>query len=171
MPMLKSFEGIVDFDLKAITDINSDMIIELNTLKSAMSLDGQQLVLMDSETFTKISNMLKLKNKDRNLIDSLSVDIIINDSKIDVLPFEVVIDRYRAIIGGSQSVTMSDNYDFDINFNYNVSIMKSPLPFKAGVDVFGDLEDYDFKITKAKLKKTDFELLDTDFNEFKSTIK
>ncbi|MFI3267297.1 MAG: AsmA family protein [Rikenellaceae bacterium] len=171
MPMLKSFEGIVDFNLKATSEINSDMVLDIETLKSAISLDGQQLVLMDGETFSEISSMLKFKNKDRNLIDSLSVDIIINESNVEVLPFEVVIDRYRAIIGGSQTIAMTKDYDLELNFNYNVSIMKSPLPFKAGVDVFGTLDDFDFKITKAKLKKTDFELVNTDFETFRATIK
>ncbi|MFI3262582.1 MAG: hypothetical protein R3Y26_06715 [Rikenellaceae bacterium] len=171
MPMLKSFEGLVNFDLKTTSDVNQDMMLDFETVKSAISLDGQQLVLMDSETFEEVASMLKFKNDNRNIIDSLNVNIVIKDSNVEVLPFEIVIDRYRAIIGGSQTVTMKDDYDFDIDFNYNVSIMKSPLPFKAGVDIFGNLEDYDYKITKAKLKKTDFELVNTDFEEFRSTIK
>lgn len=169
MPMLKSFEGVVDFDFKAISDVDSDMSFSVPSLKAAISLKGQNLVLMDSETFKELSKMLMFKNKKTNVIDSLGVSVIADKSKVDVLPFEVTIDRYRAIIGGTQSID-TDN-GFDINFNYNVSIIKSPLPFKAGVDIFGNLKDFDFKITKAKLKKTDFMLQHSSFEEFRATIK
>ena len=84
--------------------------------------------------------------------------VVVRDSRVDVFPFEVEIDRYRTIIGGTQDINIQDN-DLTLNFKYNISIVKSPLPFKAGVDIYGDLNDLDFKITKAKLKKSDFETL------------
>ena len=57
-----------------------------------------------------------------------------------------------------------------MNFKYNISIMKSPLPFKAGVDIFGNMDDFDFKITKAKLKKTDFEIQQTNIDSAKVVL-
>ncbi len=153
-PMLESFEGDVDFDLKANTNLVDDAQIDVSTLRSAMLFKGRNLVLMDSETFDSLSKTLMFKNKDRNLIDSLEVYALVEESKVDVLPFSISIDRYTAIVGGSQVI---DPETFDVDYEYNISIMKSPLPFKAGVDVTGNLEDFDFKITTAKLKNTDFE--------------
>ncbi len=166
-PMLKSFEGMVDFDFKANSEINQDMSFDMPTLRGAMSLRGTDLVLMDSETFSSLSKKLMFKNKDRNLIDSLDVYAVVEESKIDVLPFEMVMDRYKFIVGGTQTI---DVEDFDIDFGYNVSIIKSPLPFKAGVDIVGNLDDFDFKITKAKLKNSNFEELLNYYNIFSTAI-
>lgn len=166
-PMLKSFEGVVDFDFKANTEVNPDMTIDVETLRSAMSFKGTDLVLMDSETFASLSKMLMFKNKKRNLIDSLNAYAVVEKDKVDVLPFEMFMDRYRFIVGGTQTI---DFDTFDVDFKYNVSILKSPLPFKAGVDIDGDLEDFDFKITRAKLKNSNFVEIKNYYDEFCQAI-
>ncbi len=166
-PMLESFEGIVDFDLKANTNINNNSELDVPTLHSAMRFKGKNLVLMDSETFNDISKTLMFKNKERNLIDSLEVYSLVDGSKIDILPFSMTMDRYSAIIGGSQVI---DPATFDVDYKYNISIMKSPLPFKAGVDITGNLEDFKFKVTSAKLKKTDFDEQRGAYNEYCNSI-
>ncbi|MFI3280830.1 MAG: AsmA-like C-terminal region-containing protein [Rikenellaceae bacterium] len=167
-PMLESFEGIVDFDIKANTNITSEAEIDISTLRSAMQFKGRDLVLMDSETFADLSKTLMFKNKDRNLIDSIEAFVLVNESTVDLLPFEMSIDRYTAIIGGSQVI---DPQTFDIDYQYNISIMKSPLPFKAGVDINGNLEDFSFKITTAKLKNTDFDEQRRIYEEYRDSIK
>lgn len=167
LPMIESFEGVVDFDIKANTNIDSDSQVDISTLYSAMRFKGRDLVLMDSETFDDLSKSLMFKNKDRNLIDSVEVFALVAESKVDVLPFSISIDRYSAIIGGSQNI---DPESFNVDYDYHISIMKSPLPFKAGVDISGDLEDFKFKVTKAKLKKTDFDLQRTTYDDYGASI-
>lgn len=154
-PMIKSMEGIVSFDMLADGDIDKNYMFDILSLNGVMRLKGTDLVLLDNETFSTISKMLMFKNKNRNLIDSLNVDIIAQKGNIDVMPFELTMDRYRMIVGGTQKI---DPKTYDMDFKYNVSILKSPLPFKAGVDIFGNFDTFDYKITKAKLKKTDFEM-------------
>ncbi len=166
MPMANSLEGIVGFDFKANSDLNRDITFDLNTLIGALTLSGQDLVLMDSETFAQLSKTLMFKNKERNVIDNLHVNVIADKSKVEVLPFLLTMDRYTAVIGGEQVI----GADFSVDYNYQISILKSPLPFKAGVDVFGNLDDFDFKVTKAKLKKTNFEEVDARFKKFYDSI-
>ncbi|MFI3320259.1 MAG: AsmA family protein [Rikenellaceae bacterium] len=166
MPATESMEGVVDFDFKANSDLNQDITFDLNTLIGALTLSGQDLVLMDSKTFAQLSKTLMFKNKERNLIENLHVNVIADKSKVEVLPFLLTMDRYSAIIGGEQVI----GADFSVDYNYQISILKSPLPFKAGVDVFGNLEDFDFKVTKAKLKNTNFEEVDARFKKFYDSI-
>ncbi len=168
MPMLKSFEGIVDFELKALTNLDKYSMVDISTLYSSMRFKGDNLVLMDSETFADLSKTLMFKNKERNLIDSVEIFALVEESKVDVLPFLLSIDRYTAVIGGSQVI---DPVTFNVNYNYQISILKSPLPFKAGVDVTGDLEDFKFKVTKAKLKKTDFDEQRQIYEEYSANIE
>ncbi|MEG2790292.1 MAG: AsmA family protein [Odoribacter sp.] len=143
-PMLRSFEGVVDFHIAADSWLDSTMTIELPTLRAAAYLDGKDLVLMDGETFSEISKMLMFKNKKRNIIDSVSVELTVKDGTVEVFPFLVEIDRYKAAIGGEHHI--------DMTFNYHISILKSPLPFRAGVDISGSLDKMKFRITKAKYK-------------------
>ena len=43
-------------------------------------------------------------------------------------------------------------HKIDMTFNYHISVLKSPVPFKLGVDIYGSMEKMKFKITKAKYK-------------------
>ncbi len=166
-PMVESFEGVVDLNIKLNANIDNNSNVDYSTLCSALRFKGKDLVLMDSETFTSLSKTLMFKNKERNIIDSLEVFALISESTIDVLPFSMTIDRYIAYVGGTQTINPET---FDVDYAYNVSIIKSPLPFKAGVDITGDLNDYKFKITKAKLKKTDFEQQRQTYVDYRATI-
>ena len=143
-PMLRSFQGVVDFHIAADAWLDSTMMIDLPTLRAAAYLDGKDLVLMDGETFAEISKMLMFKNKKRNLIDSISVDLAVKNGTVNIYPFLVEIDRYKAAVGGEHNI--------DMTFKYHISILKSPLPFRAGVDISGNLDKMKFKITKAKYK-------------------
>lgn len=143
-PMLRSFAGTVDFNIAADAWLDSTLMIELPTLRGAAYLDGRDLVLMDGETFAEISKMLMFKNKERNMIDSISLDLTVKDGTIEIFPFLVEIDRYKAAVGGQHNI--------DMTFKYHVSILKSPLPFKAGLDISGSLDKMKYRITKAKYK-------------------
>ena len=71
VPMLRSFEGRVQFDVAAEARLDSNMNIRIPTLRSAMYIKGDSLVLMDGETFAEISKMLMFKNKKKNVFDSI----------------------------------------------------------------------------------------------------
>lgn len=144
VPMLRSFKGRVQFDVAAEARLDSTMNIRIPTLRSAMHIKGDSLVLMDGETFAEISKMLMFKNKKKNVFDSISVNVVVNDGSVLVYPFQVSIDRYRAAIGGEQGL--------DMNFNYHISILKSPLPFKAGVNISGNPDKMKIRVGKAKYK-------------------
>ena len=138
VPMLRSFEGRVQFDVAAEARLDSNMNIRIPTLRSAMYIKGDSLVLMDGETFAEISKMLMFKNKKKNVFDSISVNVVVNDGSVLVYPFQVSIDRYKAAIGGEQGL--------DMNFKYHISILKSPLPFKAGVNISGNLDKMKIRV-------------------------
>ncbi len=145
IPALKPMRGKLDCYMAAELEMDSAMNIVLPTARASIHLGGQQLTLMDNDDFRKIGKKLMFKNKDRNVIDTLSMNVLLDSGKIQVLPFVVSIDRYRMACAGTQ--------DLDMNMNYHISILKSPLPFKAGVNIKGTPEDFDVDITTAKLKK------------------
>ena len=92
----------------------------------------------------QISKKFLFKNKERNLIDSIAVNISVADGNVTVYPFVIEMDRYRAAVGGTQ--------DMDMNFDYHISVLKSPIPIKFGLNIRGNLDDMKFGIGKAKYK-------------------
>lgn len=87
---------------------------------------------------------MMFKNKKRNLIDSIYVNMTIDKGNVTIYPFVVQMDRYRAAVGGTQ--------DLDMNFKYHISVLKSPVPFKLGVNITGNLDKMKFRVGKAKYK-------------------
>ncbi len=144
VPMLRSLDGTVNFQIAAEAKLDSAMSVDIASIQAAARLKGNSLVLMDGETFSEISKMLRFKNKDRNVIDSVSVDLIVRNGQIDIYPFLIGMDRYLAAVGGKHNI--------DMTYDYHVSLLKSPIPFNIGVDIKGNMEDFKFKITKAKYK-------------------
>jgi len=144
VPMLRSFKGYVDFDIVAESVLDSALNIQIPTLKSAIKIKGDSLVLMDGETFAEISKMLMFKNKKQNLVDSISVNVTVEDGNVNIYPFLIEIDRYRAAVGGRQGLDMS--------LDYHISVLKSPVPFKMGINIKGNLDKMKIRFGGAKYK-------------------
>ena len=166
LPMLRSFEGMVDCTIAATAAVDTMMNIELPTLNAACSIRGENLVLLDGETFTEISKMLRFKNRERNLIDRISVDLLVHDNRIELFPFIVEMDRYKAAVSGVQRLDMS--------FDYHISVLKSPIPFRLGVNIFGTLDKFKFRIGRARYKSENLPsfvgLIDTTRVNLRRTI-
>ena len=144
--MLKSFEGIINCQIAATSQIDTNMNFMLPTIEGVARIKGDSLVLLDGETFAEIAKMMKFKNRERNLVDSIAVEIAINDNQIEIFPFIMKMDRYTTAISGKQ--------DMDMNLNYHISVLKSPIPMRMGINITGNLDDFKFKIGKALYKDT-----------------
>lgn len=146
LPMLKSFEGVLNCEVAATADLDTLMNFILPSINGVCKISGEDMVLLDSDTFAQISKMLMFKNKKRNVIDDISVEIIIQNNQIEVFPFLMMMDRYQAAVSGVQ--------DFDMNFKYHISVLKSPIPMRFGITFTGKPSDFKFKLGKALYKDT-----------------
>ncbi len=142
MPMLRSFEGTGEFHIAVETYLDSLYNIKKSTLRGASSIRGKDLVLMDGETFSEISRSLRFRNRDQNRVDSLSVEFTIFREEIDIYPFLMVMDRYRAVVGG--------RHNFDLSFDYHISLIESPLPIRLGIDINGDMEKLQYRLASPR---------------------
>jgi hypothetical protein len=142
MPMLRSFAGKAEFHIAIETYLDSLYNIKKSTLRGASAIMGTNLVLLDGETFSEIAKTLRFNKHTENKVDSLSAEFTVFRNEIDVYPFLIVMDKYKAIVGG--------RHNFDLTFDYNISVIDSPLPFKLGVDVTGNENDLSYKPGKCK---------------------
>lgn len=143
MPMLRSFGGGGEFHIAAETNLDRNYNLKPSTIRGAASLRGEDLVLMDGETFTEISRLLRFNKRTENKIDSLSAEFTIFREEIDIYPFLVVMDEYKAIIGG--------RHNLDMSMDYNISLIHNPLiPIRLGLDITGNINDMKFRLAECK---------------------
>ncbi len=142
MPMLRSFGGKGEFHIAVETYLDSLYNVKKSTLRGASSIRGNNLVLMDGETFSEIAKMLKFNKRTENNVDSLSAEFTIFRNEIDIYPFLIVMDKYKAVIAG--------RHNFDLSFDYHVSVVDCPLPIKLGLDIKGNMDDLSYKLARCR---------------------
>ncbi len=145
LPVMREFRGIINADIAATSAITPQMDFNIPSLKAAVKLEGDSLVLLDADTFKMLSRWLMFKDKKHNMIDHMSVEIVIEDSQIEIYPFMFDIDRYRLGVMGRNDLAM--------NLDYHVSVLKSPLPFKFGINVKGNVDNLKIRLGGAKYKE------------------
>lgn len=145
MPLLADIDGIINADIAATTDIDEGMNLNIPSLKAAVKLAGDSLVLIDRETFRKIGKWLMFKHKDRNVIDRMNVELIVNNSQLELFPFIFEMDRYKFGVMGSNDMAM--------NLHYHIAVLKSPIPFKFGINITGNVDDMKIRLGGAKFNE------------------
>jgi hypothetical protein len=142
MPMLRSFRGKGEFHIAVETYLDSMYNIKKSTLRGASSIKGIDLVLMDGKQFSEIAKTLRFSKKTQNKIDSLSAEFTIFRNEIDVYPFLIVMDKYKAVIAG--------RHNLDMTFDYHISVVDCPLPIKLGIDIKGNEDDLSYRLAKCR---------------------
>jgi hypothetical protein len=164
MPMLRSFKGQAEFHLAVETYTDAHYQIKPSTLRGAASIYGKDLVVLDNQTFSKISKLLMFNKKTENKVDSISAELTLYKKEIDVYPFCVSMDNYMVALGGQ--------HNLDMSFNYDINVLS---PIYLGVNVSGNIDDLDIKLVPCKFAK-DFKPLfrrkvDTYNAELRSKIR
>ena len=142
MPMMRSFKGKGEFHIAVESYMDSLYNFKPSTLRGVASVKGENLVLMDGQTFSEIAKTLMFSKKTENKVDSLSAEISIFKNEVDVYPFLIVMDKYKAVVAG--------RHDLNMSFDYHISVTDSPFPVKLGVDIKGTMDK--MKITPAPCK-------------------
>jgi len=143
VPMLKSFAGNAEFHFAAETNLKSDYSLKYSTLKAACSIEGKDLVVLDSETFDKIKKKLLFSKKTDNKIDTLDVQFTVFKNEIDVYPFSVSMDKYSAMLYG--------RHNLDMSYDYNIAVLSPPILNRLGVEIKGpDFDNMKFKVRRSR---------------------
>ncbi len=145
MPMLKSFRGNLTCIVAATAEIDTLMNIKLPTLNGVLRIQGKDLALVESESLYKILKILRFSDVTNVKIEDMSVEALISDSKIEIFPFVLTTGKYQLALAGIQNL--------DQSFSYHVSVIKSPLLIRFGVNFTGqDFDHLKFRLGKAVYK-------------------
>ncbi len=148
MPILKSFEGLLNCEVAATTQLDTNMNLMMPTINGILRITGENLAVRNNPMFQKLARKLLFKNKKEGHIDSMSVEGVIADNVVEVFPFVLKMDRYTLALSGVQNLDMS--------FKYHASIIKSPFLIRLGIDLYGpDFDNMKFRIGRPKYKTPD----------------
>ena len=145
LPIMRGFSGIIDAGLAATVDIDSTMNMVLPTLDAAVKLTGDSLAFIDKDTYATLGKWLRFRDRADNKIKHMRVEMLVRDNLLRIFPFAFDIDRYRLGINGYN--------DLALNFDYHISVLKSPLPFKFGINIKGNPDKYKIRLGGAKYKE------------------
>ena len=145
MPILKSFHGLLNCEIAATSQLDTNMNLMMPTINGILRITGDNLALKNDAMFQSLAKKLLFKNKKEGKIDHMSVEGIIADNVVEVFPFVLQMDRYTLAMSGVQNLDMS--------FRYHVSLIKSPFLIKLGLDLYGtDFDHMKFSLGRAKYK-------------------
>lgn len=148
MPVLKSFEGLLNCEIAATTQLDTNMNIILPSIDGILRITGDDLAVKNNAMFRKLAKKLLFKNKKEGHIDHMSVEGVISDNVVEIFPFVLKMDRYTLALSGIQNLDMS--------YKYHISLIKSPFLIRLGVDLSGpDFDNMKFRIGRPKYKNPD----------------
>ena len=163
MPLLKSFGGMLDCEIAATAQLDTNMNLLMPSINGIMRISGEDLSIKNSDMFRKMARLLVFKNKKEGHIDKMTVEGVIKDSKVEIFPFILEMDRYMLGLSGVQNMDMS--------YRYHASLIRSPFLIKLGMDVYGsDFDNMKFKIGKAKYKNRNVPVFSTVIDDTKVNL-
>ena len=163
MPLLKSFGGLLNCELAATAQLDTNMNIIMPSINGIMRIGGNNLTIKNSELFRKFAKLLIFKNKKEGRIDKMTVEGVIKDSKVEIFPFILEMDRYMLGLSGVQNMDMS--------FRYHASLIRSPFLIKLGMDIYGpDFDHLKFKLGKAKYRNRNVPAFSTVIDDTKINL-
>ena len=160
MPMLKALSGKAQFHFAAQTYLEPDYVTygplypQMFTLISNAVIEGANLQVLDCEMFDEIKRKLLMSKDAKPVIDSLDLELQILDGKVDIYPTRIKMDRYEAILSGRHNINAA------LSCNYNISLVKCPLPIRLGVTISGPLNDIaEFPVRHIKVGRAKYDKL------------
>lgn len=144
MPALKSFEGNLGCDVSVTTQLDTNMNVVMPSLNGLVRVSGEDLFIRNAGSLRKVTRLLMFKDKNIGQIENMYVDAVIGDNKVEVYPFVLGVDKYKVALAGTQG--------FNGSMRYNISILESFLPFRFGIDIYGNLDKWRFSLGRNKYR-------------------
>ena len=157
MPLLTTFQGDLDCELAATSDLDTLMNVILPSVDGIMKISGKDLGLKSSPELIKVAKLLKFKNPQEAHIDNMSVTGIVQNNILEIFPFVLDVDRYQMAASGTQHLSQE--------FDYHVSVIKSPMILKFGLNAWGpDFDHVYYKLGKAKYRSANVPVYTKELN-------
>jgi vacuolar-type H+-ATPase subunit H len=109
-PAAKGIDGKISVKLSFGSLLGSNMMPVIKTISGEGNLKSDEITLVESGTFDKVKQLLKLGDNYNNTFRNVNVSFKIEDGRIYVRPFDVKTGNLKMNISGDQGLDQTINY-------------------------------------------------------------
>ena len=109
-PAAKFIEGKINAKLTFQSLLQSNMMPVINSINATGKLQSDEITLVESATFNKLKETLKLGDKYSNTFKNINISFKIENGRIFVSPFDVRTGNLKMNISGDQGIDQTLNY-------------------------------------------------------------
>lgn len=110
VPAAKGIDGKVNMQLSYKSLLGHDMMPIIKTIEGNGKLQSDQVTLLESATFDKMKEVLKLGSNYSNTFKNINVSFRISGGRIYVNPFDTKVGNIKMNISGDQGLDQTLNY-------------------------------------------------------------
>jgi len=110
VPAAKGIDGNISSTLAFTSLLGIDMMPVTNSIDGYGKLQSEQLTLVESNTFDKIKETLKLGDKYTNSFKDINISFTISEGRIYLKPFDIKTGNLKMNISGDQGIDQTINY-------------------------------------------------------------
>lgn len=144
MPDMSNLSGFVSAKMAGSMRFFPNMDLDLPSVRAVVDVRGNDLMVHQNEFIRHLARMLLIRQKEDLKIENMVVQASIHDNLLELYPFVFQMPKYKLGLMGEN--------DFNGNMYYHISVLKSPIPFKFGINIKGNFDKYKIRFGGAKYK-------------------
>jgi hypothetical protein len=109
-PAAKGIDGKINAKLNYVSLLGKDMMPVTNTINGTGIIKSNEITLIESKTFDKMKEVLKLGDKYGKTFKDINISFKIADGRVYVSPFDVKTGNLKMNISGDQGLDQTLNY-------------------------------------------------------------
>lgn len=109
-PAAKGIDGKISTKMNYVSLLGKDLKPILNTINGSGVIKSNEITLVESKTFDKMKETLKLGDKYNNTFKDINISFKISDGRVFVNPFDVKTGNLKMNISGDQGLDQTINY-------------------------------------------------------------
>jgi len=108
-PAAKGIDGKISAKINYVSLLGKDMMPVTNSINGSGVIKSNEITLLESKSFDKMKEVLKLSNVS-NTFKDINISFRIADGRVFVSPFDVKTGNIKMNIGGDQGLDQTLNY-------------------------------------------------------------
>jgi uncharacterized protein involved in outer membrane biogenesis len=109
-PAAKAIDGKINAKLTYVSLLGRDMMPVTNTINGTGIIKSNEITLLESKTFDKMKEVLKLGDRYGKTFKDINISFKIADGRVYVSPFDVKTGNLKMNISGDQGLDQTLNY-------------------------------------------------------------
>ena len=109
-PAAKGIDGKINAKLNYSSLLGRDMMPVINSINGSGNIKSNEITLLESKTFDKMKDVLKLGDKYSKTFKDINISFKIANGRVFVSPFDIRTGNLKMNIGGDQGLDQTINY-------------------------------------------------------------